>query len=368
VAGTEVRWWQRPDHYDWYTAYLKDRGLQEQWRAAIVAFTCLLAGVPLILISSPTGPDHRQTVAVSLIATGLGALAAVVWLRRWPTRRESMLYCMLASVSTALACLAQSAPYATVMGCTAFAIIGGFIAHFHAPALVAGNVALALTCAGIGAYRLVSATGDLALAGSGLLIVGALNIGVPFGIHSLSQALRTDLRRAGHDPLTGLLNRRAFHHAVHELLMAEHTGLDTHLVVALIDLDDFKRLNDTRGHAVGDQALIAVADAIRANSGARAVVGRLGGEEFVVARTAPDTHPSDWAEGLRRGIADVPYQVTASIGTAGARLADLITSDLVDILIHTADAAMYDAKRAGGNRVMHRSGPARGESNPVRPG
>ena len=358
MSGTEARWWQRPDHYDWFTAYLKDRGLQEQWRATIVLFTCLLAGVPLVLITSPTGPDHHTTIAVSLIATGLGALGAVLWLRRWPTRRESALYCVIAALTIALACLAQSDPYATVMGCTTFAIIGGFIAHFHTPALVATNVAIAATCAGIGTYRLVSTTGDLGLAASALLIVVALNIGVPFGIHSLSHALRTDLRRAGHDPLTGLLNRRAFHHSVHELLMAEHTGLDARLVVALIDLDDFKRLNDTRGHAVGDQALVAVADAIRANTGAHAVAGRLGGEEFVVADTAPGTDPSEWAERLRRGIADVPYPVTASIGTAGAPLADVAAADLLDTLIHTADAAMYDAKRAGGNRVLHRTRPA----------
>jgi diguanylate cyclase (GGDEF)-like protein len=351
------RWWQQADHFDWFSAYLQERGLQTLWRALTFGFTASLAVVPVLLLGSPTGPDNTVTSTVSIVAALCGAVSGLLWLTRWPTRRQSALFAVLATSSIAATCFAQSDPYASLMGCTTFAIIGGFVAYFHTVRLVAFILAVSTACSAIGAYRLFASTGDLPLVCSALLIVLALNSGVPFGIHSLAHNLRRDLMSSGHDPLTGLLNRRAFYPAAYELLMRSH-GSGTHLVVTVIDLDSFKNLNDTQGHAVGDQALASVGAALRDNCPNTAVIGRAGGEEFVIADSGSEANPAAMAERLRRAISAVPVPITASIGTASAPLNSASTNanlELIDSLIRTADAAMYDAKRAGGDRVCHRS-------------
>ena len=357
----------RTDQFDWFSAYLDDRELQTQWRVTTSLFTASLAAIPLVLLTSDTGPDHSIPVAASVISAVLGTLGAVLWLARWPTRRQSTLFCLAATGSITLTCLAQSDPYTGLMGCTTFAVIGGFIAFFHTLKLVVVNLVAAAGCAGVLTYRLIAETGNLALAGSGLLIVAALNVGTPFGIYSLAHALRSDLRDAGHDPLTGLLNRRSFHHAAYELLMRNEEP-EGQVVVMMIDLDNFKHLNDTQGHSAGDDALVNVGAALRDTCRRSAVIGRAGGEEFVVldlvrsgdVRDSAD-HTST-AEDLRAAIATNPWQITASIGMAVAQLKTSSTRDsaeLIEHLVHQADLAMYAAKRAGGNRVR------RSEADPI---
>ncbi|CAN5688457.1 GGDEF domain-containing protein [soil metagenome] len=352
------RWPHQTDQFDWFSSYIKDRGMQMQWRGLTFVFTASLATMPIVLILSPTGPDHAVTIGQSILASACAAAGAVLWLTRWPTRRQSMLFCLAAMGSIAAACLAQSNPYASLMGCTTFAVIGGFVAYFHTYGMVILNFAVASICAVIGAARLISSTGDIALTGSAVLIVAGLNVGVPFGIHSLTHALRSDLRTSGHDPLTGLLNRRSFEHASYELLMRNQGG-DNHLIITMIDLDKFKKLNDTQGHAVGDQALVSVAAALRDNCRHTAVIGRAGGEEFVIADTGRPADHAVLAERLREAIAAIPQHVTASIGTAAAPLTNTSTKanqDLIEGLTRTADAAMYKAKRAGGDQVYHHPG------------
>jgi Diguanylate cyclase, GGDEF domain len=81
------------------------------------------------------------------------------------------------------------------------------------------------------------------------------------------------------------------------------------------------------------------------------VIGRAGGEEFVIADIDSVTNPAEMAERLRQAIAGLPMQITASIGTASAPVDTDIDRGLIDGLVGAADAAMYDAKRAGGNRI-----------------
>lgn len=344
---------QQPDQFDWLSAYLNDRGLQRQWRLTTSAFTATLAALPMILLASSTGPDGTLAVAVSVLAAAVGGLGALLWLVRWPSRRQSILFCLAGCASIAGTCLAQSDPYTGLMGCTTFAVIGGFISYFHHVGLTLLNLAVATVCSVVLTYRFLNTAEDVALAATALLIVASLNIGVPFGIYSMAHALRSDLRSAGHDPLTGLLNRRSFRHAAYELLMRNQTG-HTHLAVTMIDLDQFKRINDDMGHTAGDQVLVRVAAALRDNCRNTSVIGRDGGEEFVVADTCGPGEHTAMAERMREAIAAIPTDVTASIGTAVAPLAAASArsvQDLIDRLIHTADAAMYEAKRAGGNQV-----------------
>jgi diguanylate cyclase (GGDEF)-like protein len=167
-------------------------------------------------------------------------------------------------------------------------------------------------------------------------------------------------RLARTDPLTGLLNRRSFFaEASRELHWVQRTGHPA--VVISFDLDHFKTINDTRGHAAGDAALRAISDLLRAERRATDVIGRLGGEEFaIVVRGADVAAGRRLAERLRVAIAALQVHhdgaaisITATFGVTQIRSIDV---DL-DHAIIRADAAMYAAKRLGRDRVETDPGP-----------
>ncbi|MDA4107791.1 diguanylate cyclase [Mycolicibacterium holsaticum] len=366
MVGWAERLWKQQDQYDWLSAYLDERGLQTFWRFATFGFTLAMTALPIMLLWSPAGPDHPATIVVALLAAGVGIAGALLWLLRWPTRQQSVIYSLMGGLAVGAMCLAMSNPYTGLMGCTIYAVIGGVVAYFHTVGLTLVNLGMATVCSVILAYRLVLASGDVALTAAALVTVAALNVGVPFGIQSLMHTLRTDLRGSDRDSLTGLHNRRSFNSTVYELMMLDRRRAGRlYLVMVMIDLDNFKQLNDTRGHAAGDEALVSVSAALEENCRSTAVIGRVGGEEFLVADVATSPNPAKLAERLREAIAKIPFPVTASIGTAGAPLETNSAKpnlELIDDLIRTSDTAMYDAKRAGGNRVCHYptlvSGPA----------
>ncbi len=153
------------------------------------------------------------------------------------------------------------------------------------------------------------------------------------------------------DELTGAANRRRL---LEELAhQAERVGPQHPVSVVFFDLDHFKRVNDTRGHDVGDRVLRVVADVAARVVREGDLVARLGGEEFVIV--APGLHRDDavgLAERLRRALPDevttaVGVATTASFGVTELRPGD----DAIDVL-RRADARMYAAKRGGRDRVM----------------
>ncbi|MEW5811015.1 MAG: GGDEF domain-containing protein [Actinomycetota bacterium] len=289
------------------------------------------------------------------ITAGVSAIAvSTVWLCGWPSHSQSLIYNLVCCACIAAGSLSMSYAYAGLMGCVMFAVLGGFLAYFHRLADVLVNAGVAAVCAVIMATRLVLDTGDLAVTISAVVTVVALNVGVPFGIYSLVHSLHADLAESGRDSLTGLLNRRSFYQALRELIAGQRRGSAVN--VTMIDLDDFKGLNDSQGHAAGDRALADVGDVLRRRCSATAVLGRLGGEEFIVADAdAPSDHAGT-ANAVRASIAALPFEITASLGTCTAVLDDREASDpdFPDRLIAAADAAMYRAKRAGGDRVERR--------------
>jgi diguanylate cyclase (GGDEF)-like protein len=166
-------------------------------------------------------------------------------------------------------------------------------------------------------------------------------------------------RRARIDPLTGVLNRRAFR----ELLEREVARAQRHgrqLSLAMIDIDHFKRVNDTMGHAVGDRFLVAVAAAVSAALRSEDLFGRYGGEEFIVAFAETDLAGAiQAAERLRLAIADIRLEhegetrsITASLGVASFGDLRGESGETIDSVINTADQALYNAKAAGRNRVL----------------
>ncbi|MCF8479889.1 MAG: diguanylate cyclase [Rhodospirillum sp.] len=161
-------------------------------------------------------------------------------------------------------------------------------------------------------------------------------------------------RAAQLDPLTGLHNRRFLFEAAGKSLAATLRA-GGRPAVAVVDLDNFKVINDTHGHDVGDQVLVALADVLRETIKRKSdIVARFGGEEFNIF--TPDLHPDlafTFFDGIRAAveanrvdIPDVgPIQVTCSIGVTVQPDEDL------RIMIQRADVLLYRAKEAGRNRV-----------------
>jgi diguanylate cyclase (GGDEF)-like protein len=144
------------------------------------------------------------------------------------------------------------------------------------------------------------------------------------------------------DPLTGLLNHRAFQERLgEELRRAERGGHPVSIVA--VDLDDFKAINDARGHAAGDDALRKVAGALRDELRAGDVCGRVGGDEFTLALVGADVGEADL---VVERIAAAVAPLTLSAGIVGYPR----HGTAQDELLHLADGAMYWAKSNGKSR------------------
>jgi diguanylate cyclase (GGDEF)-like protein len=345
------RWWRQGDQFDWLTLYLNTQGIRLIWRAVIAVVIASMAVVPAVLLAGPNLPRYPAAEIVAPVASGVGMTVALLWLVRWPTRGQSVVFALTGSLCITASCLVQRDPLAALLGCFAFAVLGGYIAFFHTARYMVINFAIALTTAVTIAERVVRSY-DIFVAGCGLMLVLVVNVAFPLGVHWLAHALARELRQSSRDALTGLLVRRAFYQSTYGLLLRRREGLN-YLVAAMVDLDNFKRLNDTQGHATGDQALVAVAGALRLACPPTSIIARFGGEEFVVADIYHTDDLHDIAEHLRNAIGATRYPITASIGIVSIPLGasfDPAERELINDLVNVADTAMYAAKRAGGNR------------------
>jgi diguanylate cyclase (GGDEF)-like protein len=160
-------------------------------------------------------------------------------------------------------------------------------------------------------------------------------------------------RLAETDPLTGLLNRRGIERAA-EAAMARCRAAQQPLIVVIADLDLFKMINDQHGHAIGDLALQRFSAYLRSASSHPELLGRLGGEEFVLMlENMPERQGILLVEEIRAGVAGIPI---ADLGvasfTSSFGIAAMVSGDrsLVDMLAR-ADSALYAAKSAGRDRV-----------------
>ncbi len=334
----------------------------------IAAVIASIAMVPVVVLTRPALPHHPAAVVVLPIASGFGVTVALFWLIRWPTRGQSLFFSLAGSVCIAGACLVLGDPLAGLLGCSAFAVLGGYIAFFHTALDMAVNFMIALTTAVVLTGRLMHHY-DRVVAGCGFLLIVVLNVAFPFAVQWLVRSMGSDLRRSSRDTLTGLLIRRAFYQSAYALLLRRRHG-PSYLGVAMIDLDNFKRLNDTRGHSTGDKALVAVAGALRLACPPTSMIARFGGEEFVVADIYRTDDLHHVAERLRTAIAATSHPITASIGIASAPLRasfDAGERELIDDLVNFADTAMYAAKQAGGNQSRSTHMPhANFEGSPAR--
>ena len=159
---------------------------------------------------------------------------------------------------------------------------------------------------------------------------------------------------ANTDPLTGINNRRHFFQLADKEL-ARTVRYQSDLSILMLDIDNFKSINDNFGHSIGDQVIKSAADTLTSLLRENDIVGRLGGEEFAALLPGTAIRPGhDAAERIRKTVSETAIPVagkqirfTVSIGVAQYKSED----DNIDSIINRADSALYEAKKSGRNQV-----------------
>jgi len=211
----------------------------------------------------------------------------------------------------------------------------------------------------------LSAQGDAETKSQGLSLGAADYLAKPFSEQELMARVDRTLKLSAQkehyralaqtDGLTGLPNFRSFHARLEEEVARAHR-YGHPLACAMVDLDGLKQINDQLGHAAGNRAILALADAVREELRDTDFAARYGGDEFVVL--LPQTNEAQgalFAERLRKRLADVSEQaglpVHGSIGVAAVTSDDLDSPEAAEDLLRRADEALYNAKRSGRDRV-----------------
>jgi diguanylate cyclase (GGDEF)-like protein len=323
--------------------------------AARSAALLVFVGAVVIVLEATVSPTRDIPDALAwvpwAVAGVLVGCGLVLW--RIPERLPILVWPLVAAIPVVVILLTALGSHdATATSQLAFSLPVLFSAYHLKPViarLIAVEVVIAETilCALIDPRSAViedSAGVSLILVGIMLTLVTARN--------RLDDAIKSLRYEAEHDAVTSLLSRRRFD------IDIEGLDDDQPASLILVDIDDFKTVNDTFGHAVGDQTLRIVAAALSANSRQGDRAYRLGGDELAVLmsgiapasalrraeviRRAVETAPTAFAVRRERGAVTVSLGV-ASLPPNAARKSELLRA---------ADAAMYEAKSSGRNRVV----------------
>ena len=346
---------------------------------AVISVVCLGLDARVPGALAATMPVRLGVVApLLLLGSLLVAERRPIWVQGWATA----LPIFVLVVTTTWFGLRMSGVYADRYIMAAGILIFSVnlivpLRYKHAVWLTAANIAayIGLCLSGLGTQPL-SRVADLVffLAGISLLSLRTLqqleagnkNLFL-FGLQAclqaeaLAQANKRLTEIASTDPLTGVGNRRRFHEVLSSLRAATQETAE-HVSMLLIDVDHFKRFNDSAGHPEGDECLRRVAATIVSEVGHNsAVVTRYGGEEFaVILPRAEEQQARTAGERIRNAIEQlaIPHPgfddcrvVTVSVGAARASVGDMSGDPDAVSIVQKADEALYQAKRAGRNCV-----------------
>jgi diguanylate cyclase (GGDEF)-like protein len=326
-------------------------------RARIIVATCLLGAVTTATSAlSQVGTDgasHAMIVALP-IGTFLVVFALAVALKG-PTAGDWFLVVLLSTgyVFGALGVASSDGTGQVAKTALAYVIDTVFGAVFlERRRTLVGQLAFAIGLLAVVAGQAPARTHpftDLGSATVGLLIM-ALTVRLlrDLAISAVLQARRGEVT----DPLTGLANRRGLERfGTQHWQRSAEAGL--HVAALVIDIDHFKHVNDTQGHAAGDQILQRLGDLLPTMLRAGDVAVRLGGEEFLVLCTVPPGTADLVAERIRDTVERELRPVTVSIGVHETLPTEADTvPEAIWSAVDTADQALYIAKAAGRNRVF----------------
>ncbi|MUL80819.1 MULTISPECIES: diguanylate cyclase [unclassified Mycolicibacterium] len=360
VFGRLLRdWWREPVDYAAQVQYFAKRSMAEAIRT-LIGFGTAFNGVICLAILMPFAATRTSAVVVAIFGVLQIGWGAAWCARPWPSRLTSLAFVISADFGIATAAIVDSSWLLGLFGFNAFTMISIYLMFFDGPKILAGHLAwILLATATFTARAAAHANFDTTTFTASTLTAVAPVLATPLGIQFGIWALRTDANESVTDALTGLLNRRGLHLHIGELLC--DITPRTEVTVMVVDLDRFKDVNDTFGHAVGDEVLIRCARRIKSVVRGSALVARIGGEEFVVVdRTDSSRRARCDLDSVRHAIcAPAEHPVTASVGVATTDAAGLAASGAtpatwIDSLIERADHAMFRAKRGGGNATVHR--------------
>jgi len=329
-----ARWWSTPEPDESFLQF-RERSLRDgAWLTYVVAL--VVAGYAVATWERPHRTAILALLGVAVFAGYvLSRLPAPALMRsRW--REPFFLAWTTADLALIALVVASDGGDWSPLRATFFLPLF-FAALSYPPRSVVATGVLSVLCY-VGAALLGGhATGEALLVFSALLGTAAV-MGVSQAVNRERQ--RSELATLSRsDPLTGALNRRGFTERF-EAELSDHVRHDGRpLGLIVIDLDDFKRVNDTRGHAAGDDVLISVAETLGADLRPSDVLGRLGGDEFAVL--LPEAGPGELraaAARLEQRLGDV---ARASIGLAALPVDGLTAEDLH----RAADADLYRTKQ-----------------------
>lgn len=343
------QWWRQPDRYKWLSEYLATRRLLVAARTVMTVVSLILAVAVVLISFSPAGQPGPAQAVVWVIGAGFAGMA-LLYARRWPTARQSTALSIAGSLGIAVTALTPVDPHTGLLTCWAFVGLAAYVASFHTPRLLTFTVGVSLGTVAACAVR-TGLAGDAPLAVAVFLLSTGGLLTVPFGGQILVRLVWNDA--VSTDPLTGLSNRRGFRRSARTMIAEAARRGSGSFSVVMVDLDGFKSLNDTLGHAVGDEVLVTVAATLREVCGPGVITARVGGEEFVVAQASPPGDMELLARRLCVAIAANRWGVTGSLGVAGITVRDLEADPgtVIERVVASADMAMYEAKRAGGNQI-----------------
>ena len=318
---------------------------------------------------------HRWRIPAFLTSADVIGIAAMIWISGAPADAVRILVAALLVVQLAVFYFGWGLGlYSAVLAGLAYLSVALIVpAHVAGPRPAASQVAYTIGLFALVSGVLIAAYGDFRARMNRLRLFckliedGDLAPALPVGkerrpddltlLARSFESMRSRLaEQVGTDPLTGCLNRRALETRLQaEWRQAKRRG--SSVAVLAIDVDDFKQINDERGHPFGDVVLRELADIMKATARDTDAVARVGGDEFVIV--LPDTGwqgALTFAERIRRKVDEFAFggatsdiDLTISIGVALARGTDPVSPE---ILLQEADRTMYKAKRNGKNRIF----------------
>lgn len=352
-----VAWFVQPHDYEWMTEFQNSHPSGKIIRIVVALSILNISAISIGSIFAEGGPIGTPALALTGALCFVNICVAVLWLLRpFPGRLGVVGFAVYSDLGVAAALMVLD-PTNSLLGCVLYAVIGAFVTFFVSPRWVVAHLIFATVVVLAFAAR-VYVSGEIdaitLIVQTDVVLLGVTS--VPVTSHIFLTTLSADARSSVLDPLTGLLNRRGLDAALEDVWKQGRRDGQCAAVI-VVDIDRFKSVNDVYGHDEGDAVICRVAERLTTHVARYGVLARTGGEEYLAAVVTSRLHIDALVHGIRRALHDDRDEVPVTVSVGAAILyaeSDLWTSgsDTVGTASRVADSMMYQAKTAGGNRVI----------------